>query len=790
MMKEVKVSKITNNIVFISQKHTNYNVNINIETINYLDDKHLSLNNIVQMQVADLKLAMQIYLNQKGNISKSPYIFTLDKGSKIAIEQYIKLEQNTKKDKSLESFNNAISIISSKQENLDINTLIIELASLLQEKDTDISIDKIKATFNKIKQNLESYNDKTLNLDNIKDCDFFDTKRAFDNAKDSIKEIIEQIKQYENMSKEEFENRFSKGAIILSISIFMTTHTPLLAHILVYKLGSSVAKRMLLSLCGGIIGPIGIVVSTILLLFEIMDFFVYRVQENKKITQSYRLYGAIISIYEKLEYSLASFLNLGHIGFGNLITTQNNNTLTYHLYPNYNEFTSTCVYNIIGKYILKDTQFKVSLSLQKEMIKNDKYLNNIFEINNIDSMNTDSIKHKSNSINTQFSTFSIDNMLLTNSNASKFIESSAFQHIKNIFLRFDSFLFVKTSSFTSLLANDILMQSFKTSNQHNPARINKTALFLTNCLHNGVSEYKVQQHIKNTLQNNDNIKNNVLFLSAMCRIEKSIFVQKLLNQMVELFSKLENYGSMNGVAQKHYLTQNIGLLISKYGIGRVSYFGLGKHIASYSLDDTLLNNLDVNKFCNFVSELCMIFITKKHANMIDEYNVLKLYQYGNDKKKYQEARLEMKNIFMQMNAIIDDISKILSHFNNFNLSNLKQYQKDIDKIYEQQKKDIEKYFKEKSNIFYNIDSIKDLCLEILSRYFYKDSNLESLYEKYKNIQLNQLEKDVKDSNKMEYENILETIIMPLLPLNNEMLNCLDENERLLFYEIIDRKSVV
>ncbi|TLD95687.1 hypothetical protein LS64_002210 [Helicobacter saguini] len=582
-----------------------------------------------------------------------------------------------------------------------------------------------------------------------------------------------QINQYENISKEDFENRFNKGAIILSISIFMTTHTPLLVHILVYKLGSSAAKRVLLLLCGSIIGPTGILISITLLLFEIMDFFVYRVQENKKITQAYRLYGAIISIYEKLEYSLASFLNLKNTGFGNLITTQNNNTLTYHLYPNHNEFISTCVYDIISKDILKDTQFKVSLSLQKEMIKNDKYLNNIFEINNIDS--------KSHIANTQFSTFSIDNI-----DSADITESSAFQHIKNIFLRFDSFLFVKTSSFSSLLANDILMQSFKTSNQHNPARINKTALFLTNCLHNGVSEYKVQQHIKNTLQNNENIKNNVLFLSAMCRIEK--------NKLEYIFLKIYNINKNMEKAIDNMRKHTPYIL-------RMDYKYIDAHIKSYKNVKTFFmdkyNDIQLKKdafiHCD-INDIAELFIYILHSSFQWDYFNIMSWDFGNiqqDTNIYQykiQFQLECQAIitknYNELLKISLDITKILSYFSNFNFMKLQEYQKEIDNIYKQQRKDIEKYFKEKSNIFYNIDSIKDLCLCVLSRYFYKDSNLELIYEKYQNMQFSKLEKDVKDDNKMEYENILETIIMPLLPLNISMLNCLDENERLLFYEII------
>ena len=792
---------IQNKSKFISPTHIGYNSTLTLEVLKPQDLNQYRLTNVIQMQVADLQLALQIYLNQKKEVTpQSKYIYTLDKSAQIALWNNSKEEESTNKDTIQKDFYNAISsILPNKQETLDISAIMVELASFLNEKDIEKSMSKIDTRFNEIKSNLESYKNKTFNIDNIKDCDLSDTKEMLNKAQIGLEKVVNKIEEYASMAQKDLDNKFKKDSIILGANIFITTHAPILAHILVHKLGSDMAKILFRICLGGISGPIGIIISIALLLVEILYFFVNKYQEDKRIAKAYRLYGTITSIYENIDYSLASLLNFGSVGFGNLITTQNKGTLTYHLYPNLNTFSSIFIYEIMNKNTLnfKDISYKTSISLQKEKIQNDIYLQRIFENNN------EAPSHTSNITNTQFSTFSFQDAPFIKDGNTDFTKSSAFQHFKNIFLKFDSFLFVKTSSFSSILANDILMQSFKTSHQNNPARINKTALFLTNCLHNGTPEYKVQEHIKTILQNNENTKKNVLFLSAIYRVEKSVIVKEFLEQMKDLFNKLEKYAYMNQTQQIHYLTRHIGSLIDKYKVGKVSYYGFSNYITSYSLDDSLINNLEVNEFCNFMYELCMVFITRRHVDMVDKYMdnfLLKLYWYRNNEQKYQEAKTNIKDIFIKMNTIITDISKILSHFNAFSFAKLQQYQKEIDGIYEQQKKSIEDFFdtqyfqntstqSKEHNVFYHLDSIKELCIGVLNRYWNKNqskpfASLEYLLQRYQKIQFDSLESSVKNRDEREYTNILKSTIDPILPLDDSILNCLSDEEMLYFYAII------
>lgn len=65
------------------------------------------------------------------------------------------------------------------------------------------------------------------------------------------------------------------------------------------------------------LGPFGIMLSIIWLLWDIYEFFSTKHKDNQKIEAAYKVYGAILSIYERLDYPLTSLLNFGHIGAGN-----------------------------------------------------------------------------------------------------------------------------------------------------------------------------------------------------------------------------------------------------------------------------------------------------------------------------------------------------------------------------------------------------------------------------------------------------------------------------------------
>lgn len=734
---------------FISPKHIAHSENITFEILRQQEEDQYHLENIIKMQVSNLPLALQIYHTSKIEEKIFSGIFSLDKRDNILKE--IEKEANHKIP--IQTSNNT-------KEILDLRVLITELASLLSDEKKDKK--DIDNLFNQIKNHLNSYKKQDdMIFDSLNDYNFSHTKDTFNKAKETIEKIYSLLDNNAKKAQEDFKNRFNKDMIILSANIIGKTHLPIITHILYYKLGKSMAKKMLLSIFGGVAGLAIITVSMILLLEQIYDFFSSKNKHNQKIQSAYKVYGAIISIYETLNYSLASLLNFNHIGDGNLITAQKDSFFAYSLYPSYNKLHSSFLYSFLKDNVFNfsDISYKATLSLNVKKEQNQTYIENIFEKNNKNDGN-----HIDSRKITQFSTFTLEHLykIYAKDKDNNFTHSSAFCHLHNMLLEFDNFLFIKSSSFSSMLANDLLIQSFTPSKQHNKPSINKTALFLTNCLHNGLPEYEAQKHIKSLLYENNNTKTNVLFLSAMYRVKKIDFVTNLIDKLIDLLKGLDNN-----------LTTELNDLIKQYNI---------KGGASNAIDDKKLCNINENAFCNFIYDLCQMFISKKH---IEIYDTLK------DASK----KASIKQIYKEMMAIILDVSQIFSHFNAYEIAKFREYEKDIKKEYEKQKEIIENFFaiksfknnknKEEPNIFYNKEDIKKLCLALFGKYFNinnSDKYLESLLKE--NIEYSPAEKSLLTNNKVAYYQITIEYIIPLLPLNKLFLNCLEEEDAFLFTRLI------
>lgn len=796
--KEVKMKSkdiIESQSKFISPKHIGHSANIYLETLNLQEDAKYCLQNVTKMQVSDLQLALQICRLSSTKEELNLEIFTLDKTNDIALEHIEEIQKKNKESHIQRgSYKISTQISNNTKEILDLSMMMIKLVTLLNDENKD---DKdIEDILNQIRNNLNYYKKQdNMILNAIKDYNFSNTKESFTKAREALDEICKSLDEYANKAKKDFENRFNKDIINLTAQIIGITHLPVVSHILIHKLGTSMAKRflfkLLLDLGDASLGPIGITISLALLLWDISNFFSTKHKDNQKLKATYKVYGAILSIYERLDYPLVSLLNFGYIGAGNLITIHKDNLFTYSLYPNYGKFSSTFLYSFLKNNVsnFEDISYKVNLSLNSEKEPNQAYIENIFEKDNKKYGSISNAKK-----NTQFSTFSFEHLynIYEENKNNNFTHSSAFQHLQNIFLKFDSFLFVKSSSFSSILANDMLMQSFTPSKQRNKPRKNKTALFLTNCLHNGLPEYQMQNHIKNKLYDNKNTKSNVLFLSAMYRIKKATFVRTLIDNLTDLFQKLENYAYYK-IQKSKYLTQNLGKLIYEYHAGEVKFHDY--FVTSYAINDKKLCDMNEKDFCNFIYDLCQIFINKEYMQIYDNYID---NRYKNDQKLFK-AKENIQKICENIITIILDTSKLFSHFNVYEVVGLKQYQKQIEEEYEKQKQILEKFFKKESftsktdkqvpNIFYNIKEIKELCIALLEKYFNvknsSEKNLESLLEESKDrIEISKAERNLQTSNKLAYYQITIEYVISLLPLNKSFLNCLEEEDAFLFSRLI------
>ncbi|MGX2973097.1 hypothetical protein [Helicobacter sp. T3_23-1059] len=707
------MSVIKSKAKFISQQHIGYSVDVDFVPLNAKLDYTLS--NITQMQVADLRLALQIC-----DINN------------IGADSHIKIDSLDKTTYQKDLYPQVNYLLDNQNNILDLRAKAMEMFLLFVDKKSGAQ--DINDIFKQIKDILNSYNLKQENIFNtLKDCNFDNTAQIFTEANQKLKELRIALDRSAKQAKQDLQNRFNKDIIILSAKIIGTTHLPLISLVLINNPHSKLAKRLIPLLRGVPLGPVGITISLLFLLYDIYDFISKKYKENQKIHAVYEVYGAIISIYEKLDYCLASILNVSHFGAGNLITTQKNNIFTYHLYPNYAKFNSMLLYEISKDDILivADKVFKAKFSLDNDKYGKQSYIETIFSKNNDDSNHI-----ITNKTITQFSTFCTSHLLKLYDKNDNIINSSAFQHLQNLLLKFDSFLFIKSSSFSSIIASDMLIQSFAQSLQNNKMRSNKTALILTNCLRHRLPEYKMQQYIKDKCFNNDYTKKNILFLSAMFRIKKVDFITYIIHQIIELF--------------KQY---------------KIPIKEINKSLKSYQMNietfkDKKICDMNEKEFCSLVYELCALFTKGK---------ILEKKQAKNQVNKNVEI----------MNMLLD-ISYLLSYFNDYEIAKFKKYQKEISDEYEKQKHLLQDFFQKKfiepnntPNVFHNIKDLETLYVAMLDMYF---NNNDSALDLALNININylEIEQDLQNNSLQNYQQLAIDYMMPLIPLHKDILQILDK----------------
>ncbi|MGX3045129.1 hypothetical protein [Helicobacter sp. T3_23-1056] len=672
------------------------------------------LSNITQMQVADLRLALQIC--DINNIGADSHI-KIDSLDKTAYQKDLYPQVNC-------LFDNQNNI-------LDLRAKAMEMFLLFADKKK--STQDINDILKQIKSILNSYNTEQNNIFNtLKDCNFDNTAQIFTEANQKLKELQITLDKSTEQVKQDLQNRFNKDIIILSAKIISTTLFPLISFVLINNANSKIAKTLISLLRGMPLGPVGITFSLILLLYDIYDFVSKKYKENQKLHAVYEVYGAIISIYEKLDSHLVSLLNFSHFGAGNLITTQKNNIFTYHLYPNYAKFNSMLLYEISKNdtLIVEDKVFRAKFSLDNKEDKQS-YIETIFS-----KTNDDFNRIITNKTITQFSTFCTSHLRKLYDKNDNITNSSAFQHLQNLLLKFDSFLFIKSSSFSSIIASDMLMQSFAQSRQKNKMRSNKTALILTNCLHNGLPEYKIQQHIKDKCFNNDYTKKNILFLSAMFRIKKADFITYITHKIIELFEQYQI--SINEIYK----------LIKQYNIVDDSLI----------IDTKKICDMNEKDFCSLVYELCALFTKEK---------ILKT------NKNQANKNVEIMNMLL-------DIFYLFSYFNDYEIAKLEEYQNEINKEYTKQKDSLQDFFKKKfiesnntPNVFYNIKELETLYVAMLDMYFNNNDNALDLALNI-NINYLEIEQDLQNKSLQNYQQLAIDYIMPLIPLHKDILKILDK----------------
>ncbi|MWV67497.1 hypothetical protein DCO58_07465 [Helicobacter saguini] len=275
----------------------------------------------------------------------------------------------------------------------------------------------------------------------------------------------------------------------------------------------------------------------------------------------YKHFARILYILDSINssYKNSHIINMSNNKYGNFrienIDSSGNAIalkLIIESYRIYNQFDSNeCLFNIsityqtrVNTQNLRDSNYSYSqISLFTGLqgaIYDETYINQspleYLSIKFQDSINRQKDKVK------YFNYKHTNNVLSTNFNNTKNLSiSSSFQHLKNMFLESSNFLLAKTQSFSSMLILDLLLQGFKMSSQKNKP-LQKNMIFITTPLYTKSIEYKIQKEIQDIYNKKTSIKNHILFLTPIYKINKTRFFSKmrqdLLKEAEELDSKL------------------------------------------------------------------------------------------------------------------------------------------------------------------------------------------------------------------------------------------------------------
>ncbi|MWV62945.1 hypothetical protein DCO58_01475 [Helicobacter saguini] len=315
--------------------------------------------------------------------------------------------------------------------------------------------------------------------------------------------------------------------------------------------------------------------------------------------------------------------------------------------------------------------------------------------------------------------------------------SSAFQHIKNLLLKSHNFILAKTQSFSSVIIYDLLLQSFKISNQNNKP-IHKDVLILTTPLHTESFEYKIQKHIKKLCLDNTDTQHNITFMTSICRINKQDYFISLRSNMLEYVRNIDKIvGDDFNNDLLAFLTKQRQVKIKK--IFDKILINIGGHLQ--------FKNIDLSELMKFYIDLQDV-VSKAELNpWIDRNDTESLIKnvkikYPKEKNAIKKAFDSIENNFKLLMLCLNDLSILISYFQDTNLLNINDFKKDI----ENKKNDIEKLLQtHKDNFpanlirfsqlaikeYFSLQDIKDsekLESKILSVYNSKIDNTKDTYK--------------------------------------------------------------
>ncbi|MGJ0125583.1 hypothetical protein [Campylobacter coli] len=414
--------------------------------------------------------------------------------------------------------NENIKIIDIKEiPNINLEQLSTDLVEIFNQykqiqEETDITTiqQKVGEKINAISTTLETFQNLSQDLFQNEKLDETylytpNTSYLFKKGKKELEELLEKIKKAQTKANALMMNESNAHILTLASLSLYYSHSLVITHLakhFIKKQALLFALRLFF-----IANPILALILILDLIYEIITYFVLERSKSKLKVQIYKFFCIIDEILQsvsKQNSPLAAIVNFDAKYYGNKISFKLGDTIfqKYLTTPTSNTTDKALMYS----FAINEKQTQDNIALQNQR------LNSFVEF-----------------AFSEFPLFSKDTKIKN----SDIINSSAFDHLKNITTQFSNFLFIQTPYFTSTLTLDFLLQSLAND---------KVILCVSNIVESQNIHFQIQSHIRDTLieKSNSEARKTILFLNLIQNIDKKIFFKNFKTQIEQNFKALED----------------------------------------------------------------------------------------------------------------------------------------------------------------------------------------------------------------------------------------------------------
>lgn len=418
---------------------------------------------------------------------------------------------------------------------IDMLDMYAKLFAILQQYesgniDAKQSIKDIDEYIQTIKNTVNNFKSRYANLfkeDTLNDVNIYNTRQLFSKSSQKLDILLDDIGKSQNEATIMAKNQTNKILVaLMGLNIYCSHSSIVMACAIKLLQPNSILFRTIQSSFA--MTPYGAIISLIVL-SGITLFYISSLKNNHNLKiKFYEFYAVLNSISQKINEQntyLTNIINVDKKFYGNIMLFDKK----------------------VIKYLTKPLCTDISTLLNDSFIDKP-YICTITHKNHFANLNIASLlepnttqeNHLIKQSKYQFAISIYPHIKKNNIENSDIINTSAFKHLKSIILGFSDFLFIQSPYFSSTIALDMISQSFSKSHENNNYIVNKYMLFITNPISISSPHYKIGEFIKLHCRSNNNIKDNVLFLNTINRINKQQLLSNFAKQIKKYYTMILN----------------------------------------------------------------------------------------------------------------------------------------------------------------------------------------------------------------------------------------------------------